>query len=145
MRYVTTCLLAAAILCGSAHAAAPNMKDGLWEITMKMDMPGMPAGMKPQVMRQCITKKDLEDPRKTAPSGGDPRDNRCQMTDYKMQGNTASWNMACKGEDAMTGSGTATYSGTSYTGTNRMTMKRGGQVQTMTMQYSGRHLGECKK
>jgi hypothetical protein len=145
MRYTTTCVLAAAVLSGGAHAAAPNMKDGLWEITMKMDMPGMPAGMKPQVLQQCITKKDLEDPRKTAPSGSDPRDNRCQMTDYKMQGNTASWNMACKGEGAMTGSGTATYSGTSYTGTNRMTMKRGGQVQTMTMQYSGRRLGECKK
>jgi hypothetical protein len=145
MRYTTTCVLAAAVLSGGAHAAAPNMKDGLWEITMKMDMPGMPAGMKPQVLQQCITKKDLEDPRKTAPSGSDPRDNRCQMTDYKIQGNTASWNMACKGEGAMTGSGTATYSGTSYTGTNRMTMKRGGQVQTMTMQYSGRRLGECKK
>jgi hypothetical protein len=145
MRYTTTCVLAAAVLSGGAHAAAPNMKDGLWEITMKMDMPGMPAGMKPQVLQQCITKKDLEDPRKTAPSGSDPRDNRCQMTDYKMQGNTASWNMACKGEGAMTGSGTATYSGTSYTGTNRMTMTRGGQVQTMTMQYSGRRLGECKK
>lgn len=145
MRYATTCFLAAVALSGGAHAAAPNMKDGLWEITMKMEMPGMPAGMKPQVLQQCITKKDLEDPSKTAPSGGDPRDNRCQVTDYKMQGNTASWNMACKGEGAMTGSGTATYSGTSYTGTNKMTMKRGGQAQTMTMQYSGRRLGDCKK
>ncbi len=145
MRYSTTCVLAAAVLSGGAHAATPNMQDGLWEITMKMEMPGMPAGMKPQVMQQCITRKDLEDPKKTAPSGGDPRDNRCQMTDYKMQGNTASWNMECKGEGAMTGSGTATYNGTSYTGTNRMTMKRGGQVQTMNMQYSGRRLGECKK
>ena len=145
MRYSTTCVLAAAVLSSGVHAAAPNMQDGLWEITMKMEMPGMPAGMKPQVMQQCITRKDLEDPKKTAPSGGDPKDNRCQMTDYKMQGNTASWNMACKGEGAMTGSGTATYNGTSYTGTNRMTMKRGGQVQTMTMQYSGRRLGECKK
>lgn len=145
MRYLTTCLLAAATLSGGAHAAAPNMKEGLWEITMKMDMPGMPAGMKPQVVQQCFTKKDLEDPRKTAPSGGDPKDNRCQMTDYKVQGNTATWAMACKGEDAMTGSGTATYSGTSYSGTNKMTMKRSGQAQTMTMHYSGRHLGECKK
>ena len=145
MRYATTFVLAIAVLSGGAHAATPNMKDGLWEITMKMEMPGMPAGMKPQVVRQCITKKDLEDPRKTAPSGGDPKDNRCQVTDYKMQGNTASWNMACKGDGAMTGSGTATYSGTSYSGTNKMTMNRGGKAQTMTMQYSGRHLGECKK
>lgn len=145
MRFASLSLLATALVSAPAHAAAPNMKDGLWEITVKMDMPGMPAGMKPQVMQQCFTKKDLEDPRKTAPSGGDPKDNRCQMTDYKMQGNTATWNMACKGEDAMTGSGSMTYSGTSYSGTNKMTMKRGGQAQNMTMNYSGRHLGECKK
>ncbi len=145
MRFTTLSLLATALVSAPAHAAAPNMKDGLWEITVKMEMPGMPAGMKPQVRQQCFTKKDLEDPRKTAPSGGDPKDNRCQMTDYKMQGNTATWNMACKGEDAMTGSGSMTYSGTSYSGTNKMTMKHGGQAQNMTMNYSGRHLGECKK
>ena len=144
MRHFTTCLLSAAVLSGSAHAAAPDLKEGLWEITTKMEMPGMPAGMKPQVMQQCLTKKDLDDPRKTAP-GGDPKDNRCQMTDYKMQGNTATWNMACKGEEAMTGSGSITYSGTSYSGTSKMTTKRGGQAQTMTMNYTGRRLGECKK
>jgi len=145
MRFATLSLLAATLLSAPAHAAAPNMKEGLWEITTKMEMPGMPGGMKPQVMQQCFTKKDLDDPRKTAPSGGDPKDNRCQMTDYKMQGNTATWNMACKGEDAMTGSGSITYSGTSYTGTNKMSMKRGGNVQTMTTHYNGKHIGDCKK
>lgn len=144
MRYSTTAMLAAAFLPAPAHAAAANMKEGLWEITMKMEAPGMPAGMKPQVVQQCITKKDLDDPRKTTP-GNDPKSDRCQVSDYKMQGNTATWNMACKGENAMTGSGSVTYSGTSYSGTNKMTMKQGGQLQTMTMHYSGKHLGECKK
>ena len=144
MHHIRTFLLTAVALSAVAHAAAPNMKEGLWEITMKMEMPGMPGGMPPQVMQQCLTKKDLEDPRKTAP-GGDPGDSRCQMTDYKMQGNTATWNMSCKGEGAMKGSGSFTYSGTSYTGTNRMTMTEGGNTQTMTTHYSGRHLGECKK
>src|SRR4249920_2545081 len=139
MRAITTSLLIAIVLPGIALAAAPNMKEGLWEITTKME----PAGMPPQVMQQCFTGKDLEDPRKTAPGG--PGDSSCQMTDYKMQGNTATWNMACKGEGAMTGSGSITYSGTSYAGTNRMTMTHGGSTQTMTMQYSGRHLGACKK
>jgi len=145
MRFATLSLLAAILVSLPAQAAAPNMKEGLWEITTTMEMPGMPGGMKPQVTQQCYTKKDLDDPRKTAPSGGDPKDNRCQMTDYKMQGNTASWNMACKGENAMTGSGTATYSGTSYTGTNKMSMKHGSNVQAMTMRFSGKHLGDCKK
>ena len=144
MRTITTSLLTAVVLSGIAHAATPNMKEGLWEITVRMEVAGMPAGMPPQVLQQCITRKDMEDPRKTAP-GGDPRDSRCQTTDYKVQGNTATWNMACKGEDAMTGSGSITYSGTSYAGTNRMTMTQGGTTQTVTMHYSGRHLGECKK
>jgi len=144
MRAITASMLTAMVLSGVAYAAAPNMKEGMWEITMKMEMPGMPGAMPPQVMQQCFTRKDLEDPRRTVSSGG-PGDNNCQMTDYKMQGNTATWNMACKGEGAMTGSGSITYSGTSYTGANRMTMAKGGDTQTMTMHYSGRHLGACGK
>ena len=133
-----------ALLSAAAHAAAPNRKEGLWEITVKMEMPGMPAGIPPQTTQQCITKKDLENPQKVTPSA-DPGDNRCQITDYKLQGNTASWNLTCKGEEAMTGSGIITYSGTSYSGTNKMTMKHGGQVQNMTMHYAGKHIGECKR
>ncbi|HUF79587.1 MAG TPA: hypothetical protein VMN03_00515 [Burkholderiales bacterium] len=49
-----TLMLAAALLSAPASAAPPNMKEGLWEITTKMEMPGMPAGMKPQVMQQCM-------------------------------------------------------------------------------------------
>jgi len=141
---LATSLLAAALFSAHVYAAAPNMKEGLWEITTKMEVPGMPAGIPPQVMQRCFTKKDLEDPRKTM-AGRESQDSRCQVTDHKVQGNTATWNFACKGEDAMTGSGTATYGGTSYTSTNKMTTQHGGQAQTMTMHYSGRHLGACKK
>ena len=144
MRHVTTCVLAAIVLSGGAHAAAPNMKEGLWETTVKMEMAGMPGGMPPQTVRRCYTKKDLEDPAKTAPSSGQ-RDNRCKMTDYKLQGNTASWKVVCEGEGAATGTGTVTYAGNSYSGNQTITMKRGNQAQNMTMQYSGKHLGECKK
>jgi hypothetical protein len=143
MRKATLVTLALATLAGPAGAAAPNMKEGLWEITTRTEMAGMPTGgIKPVVMTQCVTKKDLEDPRKTAPGGDDAR---CQVTDHKVQGNAASWNMACKGEGNMTGSGTITYSGTSYTGSSKMTMTHGGKPQTMTVNYSGKHLGECKK
>jgi len=118
------------------------MKEGLWEITMKMEMAGMPRAMPPQVMQHCITQKDLQDPAKTMP-GNSPRDGRCKMTDHKMQGNTAAWNVVC--EDGTTGSGIATYSSTSYTSTNKITSKHGGQAQTMTMHNDGRYLGDCKK
>jgi len=39
--------------------AEPNMEDGMWEITMKMDMPGMSMEMPPVTFNQCLTKKDL--------------------------------------------------------------------------------------
>jgi len=143
MRITALPVLAAALLTSHAHgAAAPNMKDGLWEITMKMEMAGMPQAMPPQVMQQCITKKDLQDPAKAVP-GSSPRDGRCKMTDHKMQGNAATWNVVC--EDGTTGSGTATYSSTSYTSANKITSKRGGETHTMTMHNSGRYLGDCKK
>lgn len=144
MRLVAISMLAAALLAVSAHAATPNMKEGLWEITARMEMAGMPGAMPPQTMQQCITKKELEDPGKTAPGSGQ-KDPRCKITDYKLQGNTASWKMTCEGENAMTGSGSITYSGTSYSGVNKMTMSHGGQAQNMTMTYSGRYIGECKK
>lgn len=143
MRYPIVAVLAVA-LSSPALGAAPNMKEGLWEITTRTEMAGMPpGGMKPMVVRQCVTKKDLDDPRKTAP-GGDPKDNRCQVTDHKVQGNTATWNVACKGEGAMTGTGSVTYSGDTYTGVSRMKMKQGGKDHEMTIHYAGKRLGECK-
>ena len=129
----------------AAHAAAgPDMKPGLWEVTVKMDVPGMPQGMQTQTTQRCVTAKDLGDPRKVGP-GSDPRTaSQCEVSNHRMQGNTATWEMACKGPEQMKGTGSMTYEGDRYSGVNRMTMNQGGQVMTMTMNYAGRYLGECK-
>jgi hypothetical protein len=140
MRPVALAFLAAA-LPGLSHAQAPNMKEGLWEVTTRMEMPGMPA--KPTTMQRCVTQKEVQDAA-TMPPGG-AGDKACKVTDYKIQGNTANWQMVCQGEMAMTGSGTITYSGTSYSGSQTMTMKHAGQAQNMTVHFSGKHLGDCKK
>lgn len=131
-------------LAAHAHAAAPNMREGLWEITMKVEMAGMPQQMPPQTLQHCVTKQDLENPQKMAMGPGS-KDSKCEVTDHRMQGNTATWKMACRGEHPMTGSGIVTYSGTSYSGTNRMTMQQGGKTMDVTMSYTGRHLGPCAK
>lgn len=141
MRPTAIAIVAAILLPFPVHAAAPNMKEGLWEITVRTEMQGMPGGMPPQTVQQCITQKELADPSKTTP--GTQGDKRCKMTDYKMQGNTASWKTACEGD--MTGSGTITYAGSSYTGTQTVSMQHEGKSLNMTMNFTGRHLGECKK
>lgn len=117
----------------------------MWEITTKMEMTGKSDAVTPQqTVRQCLTKRDVEDPRRTTPSAGD-HGSRCKMTDYKLQGNTATWKMACEGQGAMTGTGTVTYSGDSYSGSQTMAMKGGGQTMNMKMNYSGRRVGDCPK
>lgn len=44
----------------------------------------------------------------------------------------------------MTGGGSITYAGDSYTGVNTMTMSHGGQAMTMTQKYKARRLGDCR-
>lgn len=131
-------------LAGAAYAAAPQMKEGLWEITVTMDMPGMPKNVPPQKVQQCITRKDLENPQSMARSP-DAAGNPCETTDYRLQGNTATWKMSCRGENAMTGTGSMTFTETSYRGTSRMTVTRGGETMNMTMSYAGRYIGPCPK
>lgn len=141
MRSATIPLLAALLIACPAYAAT-NMRDGMWEITTKMEMTGRSdVAMPQQTARHCLTKKDVEDPRRTTPSA----DSRCKMTDYKLQGNTATWKMACQGKGAMTGSGTVTYNGDSYSGNQTMAMKQGSEVMNMKMSYSGRRVGDCPK
>ena len=127
----------------AAFAAQPNIKEGLWEITMTMEMAGMPSGRPPQTVQHCVTPKDAQDP--AAMSRSMDKDSQCVMSDYKLQGNTASWKMTCKGERAMTGTVTATYSGNSYTMTTKMAMVQSGQTMNMTTTQTGKYLGPCKK
>ena len=142
MRSATLPILAIALIFGPAHAAAPNMRDGLWEVTTKMEMGGKSdAAMPQQTVKHCVTKKDLEDPKRTMPGGNDQ--SRCKMTDYKMQGNTATWSIACQGQGS--GTGSITYGGDSYTGSQTMSMNAGGQAMNMKMNFSGKRVGDCPK
>jgi hypothetical protein len=143
MRAGLRCVALLAGVTAAAAAAQPNVKDGMWEVTTTVEMPGMPAGRPPMTMQHCITPKDAQDP--AVMSRNMEKSGQCAMTDYKFQGNTATWKMACKGEGAMTGTGTATYSGNSYTMTNRMALVRGGQTMNMTTTQTGKYLGPCKK
>lgn len=138
MKRLVFCLAGLAL--SSAGAAAPSMKPGLWEITMKMEGAGMPASIPPTKIQHCYRAEDLKDLRNTVPE----KNPNCKVSNWKESGHTVTWNMACTGEHAMTGSGSITYSGDSYTGTNKMTMTHGGQKMTMTQKYSAKRVGDCR-
>ena len=138
-----TCLTMLPLLAAvpAALAAPAEMQPGLWEISSKMEAPGMPK-MPPQVMRHCYTKKDLEDTQRTVPQGNDKN---CQVKDYKLQGNTATWSIECKGEAAMTGTGTMTFGAQSYSGSMKSRTRYEGTTIESTQSWSAKRVGDCKQ
>lgn len=117
-----------------AIVAAPAWSAGndeLWEITTKMNMPGMNMpGMKSNT---CIAKDGAYKP------GSDQKDKNCTMTDYKVSGNTVTWKMQCTGKNAMSGTGEMTKTADAMKGVFKMSA----QGMDMTQTMDGRRVGTC--
>lgn len=133
-------ILGALFISGTAHSAAPAMKEGLWEVTAQVEEP-KGSGAKPTTVRHCMTQKDLQNPQKIVPGG----DGECEIRDHKVQGNTVSWAMLCKGKTALSGTGSITFAETTYTGSSTLAVNRGERTEKMIVRYAGKHVGPCKK
>ena len=128
----------------SAVLAAPNLKDGEWEITMTTQIKGMPQmkgmpAMRPVTYKQCITQQDaVPQPRE--------KNRDCKVKDQKILGNTVSWEMVCNDKDGaeMTSTGKITYKGDRFDGTMKSTMtgKETGQME-INQKMTGKRLGPC--
>jgi len=126
------CIIAALLFLFSARLsfAAPNMEDGLWEITSTVDMPGMPS--KSFTQTSCLTKEKAVP--QTAESG-------CTIKDMKTQGNTVTWTVVCK---EATSTGKVTYAGTTMEGFTETTVKTNGNTMTIKSRMKGKRIGPCK-
>lgn len=134
-------VVAATLALGAAHAAMPNMKEGLWEVTAKIQEPKGLGSSPPTTVQHCVSHKELQDPQSIIPGGG----SGCEIKDHKVQGSTVTWTMTCSGKNPMTGSGSITFGETSYAGSSRLSVKKKDQTVQMTVRYNGRYIGPCKK
>jgi hypothetical protein len=122
-----------------AALAEPNIREGLWEITIKTEIAGMPADTIPPVTQtHCLTDKN-KIPQLLQ------KDQACQITDTKTQGNEASWKMKCRNEiNLITGSGKITYKGDRLDGIIHIQMQQAeGAPMKLTQHIHGRHSGKC--
>ena len=130
---LTTILTLMTSLLSTAVYAAPGE---YWEVTTKMEMPGMPFAMPATTQKTCIPKGGENDPGKT--SG----DKDCQMTDVKTVGNKTSWKARCDHNgEVMTGVGEQSTTANGYEGKMQLSGKSSGQDMTMNMTFSGKHIG----
>lgn len=127
-------ILAAACGIAAAPVLAQGGPDELWNMSMRMEMAGMPAQA---VNQQVCMKKGEAQPEKMS------QDKNCKVTDQRKVGNTYTWKMACTGRDAMTGEGQMTRSGNAMDGRMRMQGRSGGEPMDMTVVYTGKLAGAC--
>jgi hypothetical protein len=110
--------------------AAPNMEDGLWEVTTMVDMPGMSS--KSFSNTSCLTKEKAIP--QTTESG-------CTIKDVKTQGNIVTWTAVCK---EGTSTGKITYAGTTMEGFIETAVKTNGGTITIKSTMKGKRIGPCK-
>ena len=111
-------------------------KDDLWEVTTKMEMPGMPMAMPGQTQRVCVGKGGKDE-------DYIPKRENCKVLESKRTGNKLTYKMACTGKDSMNMAGEITYGANSYDGRMQMSGKMEGQQVEMAQTFSGRRVGDC--
>ena len=114
--------------------ASAQGKDDLWEVSTKMEMPGMPMAMPAQTNRFCIGKNQKEED--FVPKQGD-----CRMIESKRVGNKFSYKMDCSGNYSAIVDGAITFGNNAYDGQMRMAMKN--TNDTMVMTFTGKRIGDC--
>ncbi|MEO8305814.1 MAG: DUF3617 family protein [Betaproteobacteria bacterium] len=124
-----------------ASVSAPNPaygqgRDDLWEVTTKMEMPGMPMAMPPQTNRYCIAKGGKDEDYV-------PKRENCKVLESKRTGSKVTYKMVCTGKDAMTVAGETTFGANAYDGKMMMSGKADGQSFEMSQTYSGKRVGDC--
>jgi uncharacterized protein DUF3617 len=133
----TTLLCAGAALCFALCAPVPASaqgKDDLWEVSSKMEMPGMPMAMPPQINRVCSSKNRKDED--LVPKQGD-----CRVLESKRTGNMFTYKMDCTGNHPSTVNGTINFGNNAYDGKMHMVMK--GSNDAMDMTFSGKRVGDC--
>ncbi len=124
-------VISAVVSVSNLGFAAPGE---FWEITSKMEMPGMPMAMPATTTKVCIPKGSERDPKYTA-------DKSCVISDVRTSGNKTSWSLRCdqKGQ-IMTGTGE--MSGTPDNSQGKMHMKGTGKESfEMDLAYNNKRLG----
>jgi hypothetical protein len=139
MKFATRLVLALPLCVLGVPAAAAEATGEFWEMTTKMEMAGMPAGMAGMMggppQKVCMLKGQEGKPVKSK-----DRDD-CTMSDVKQSGNTVTFTMKCTGKNPMTGSGEITSTPGSFS--QRIKMKADGE--DMTIVSTGKRIGgACK-
>lgn len=124
---------------GKKNGAPGEMKEGQWEISMTVNMPGMPVAIPPQTFRSCLNRENAV-PRQ------EDEEADCDFEEMTNDGQTVKWRVTCRDENGAVAksNGKIVYSGGSFQGemATETTDPENGRMK-MTSTMKGRYLGPC--
>lgn len=131
-------VLAAALGLASAGAALSQAGSGnLYRVTSRMEMAGMPFAMPATTVEVCGPKDQASDKMV-------PHDEDCTVSNFQVAGNKSSFDMTCRGDNAMTARGEFERLGPdAYRGSMRMKGNMEGEPVDMTMNFEGKKIRDC--
>jgi hypothetical protein len=132
-------LLLPALALSPQALAGPDIREGLWEVSVQAEAGGQPLTAAPMVVRQCINNQSVQD--LMAQMGGA---GACQMSDFQQTGNHARWNIACSGAMEVSGTGETEITGDQFTGRMNLVVTMSGQSLPMVQSFQAKRVGECQ-
>lgn len=135
---ITIILIVCCMTLFAIPSIALDFQPGKYEITSKVEMPGMPGAIPPQTIIQCITEQD------PIPKQN-PENQECKIVDMNQTGNTITWKMECDQQgQKITSTGSITYKGDSFKGTILTNMGSQAGDMTMTTIITGKRISDCE-
>ena len=123
------------VACLLPVTATAQGTDNLWEITSKMEMPGMPMAMPAQTLQQCLARNSKDEDYL-------PRRGNCRVLENQRTGNRITFKMACSAPEADI-TGEMNLGEDAYDGKMRMVTRTAGQSMEMTNTFSAKRIGTC--
>lgn len=138
-RHVLLALFSLPAMCG---ASSSPMQEGLWEVTTQTEIAGVATASPPTATRHCLSRQDVETSDAVA-----PKDDKCEVKDYRLEGAKATWSIECRGKERIIGTGSVFFNGrTAYSGSANLTMQvPGASEMRITHRYDARRIGDCSK
>jgi Protein of unknown function (DUF3617) len=119
--------------------AGPDIREGLWEVSVLAEVGGQPLTAAPMVVRQCISSQSVQD--LMAQMGGA---GACQISDFQQTGNRARWNITCTGTMDVSGTGETEIAADQFTGRMNLVVTMSGQSLPMVQNFQAKRVGECQ-
>lgn len=139
-RIAACAALSALSLAAPLTACAAGLTPGMYEYTVKMNMPGMPAGMGAQTFQRCLTAQDVAG--SNAYSTARDKNNDCKIKDLRESGSQISYSMSCTKPQKMEATTKGTVTATSLSMDTTMSMPDHG---TMKQTTAAKRVGDCKQ